>query len=330
MKLERIIYYTLAIFAAFILISSCDEEETDIEETLEQEQRFFDIYLAANYPDADPQASGLYYLEHSLGDGAMPGPEDWVLVNHVAYIIPDNSVYDTYIENVAKDIHQYDAEAMYGPYKMFNGINVEGLIEGLTLMREGGEATVLFTSELGYGAQNTGSVGAYRSLKYEIELLEVIGSMDNIEEYEQGKINAYLDTVALYDTVYDAYTEQVISYIVDVATEGPQVGLDSTISVTYKGYLLDGRVFDEKTAEDPFIFKSSSVEWGARWDLVLPRLHEGEKVRMIFPYQLAYGELGEKTSSNKVKIPPFETLIFDLEVLSVEAELEEDPASPEY
>ncbi|TFH26994.1 MAG: hypothetical protein E4H10_05345, partial [Bacteroidia bacterium] len=321
MRIKRIIYFTLAITVSLTLMSACVAEEDSPEEIMEQEQRFFNIYLAANYPDAEPQASGLYYLEYTAGGGDNPGPEDWVLVNHVSYTIPDNVVYDTYIENVAKDIRQFDAAAMYGPYKMYNGANVEGLKEGLSMMREGGKATLLFTSELGYGSTNSGSVGANRSLKYEIELLEVIGGMEEIDTYEQGKITTYLDTVAQYDTVYDASTEKVISYMVDVATDGPLVGLDSTISVAYKGYLLDGRVFDEKTSDDPFIFKPSSVEWAARWDLVLPRLHEGEKVRMIFPYQLAYGEVGEYTNSKKVKIPPFETLIFDLEIISVEAEL---------
>ena len=320
MKIRRIIYYTLAITAAFVLMSGCTEEASE-EDLAEQELRFFDIYMAANYPDAEPQPSGLYYLEHSEGIGRIAGAEDWILVNHVSYTIPDNEIYDTYIESVARDIRQYDAEAMYGPYKMYNGSNVVGLNEGLRKMAEGGKATFLFTSDLGYGATSSGSVGAYTSLKYEIELLEVIGDMDNIEAYEQRKINTYLDTVAQYDTVYDAETEKAISYMVDVATDGPLVGLDSAISIAYKGYLLDGRVFDEKTAEDPLILKPSSAEWVARWDLVLPRLHEGEKVRMIFPYQLAYGEIGEHTSNGKVKIPPFETLIFDIEIISVEAEL---------
>jgi len=324
MKIRPPLYYTWIVLAA-TLISACTSENEG-EEAMEQEQRFFNIYLAAHYPDAEPQASGLYYLEHTAGTGEKPGAEDWVLVNHVSYTIPNNTVYETYIENVARDVRQYDASAMYGPYKMYNGTNVPGLNEGLSMMREGGKATILFTSDLGYGSSSTGKVGAYSSLKYEVELLEVIGGMDEIEAYELGKIVAYLDTVVQYDTIYDAYTEKVINYIIDVATDGPLVGMDSTLSVTYKGYLLDGRVFDEKTAEDPFVFKPSGVEWGARWDYVLPRLHEGEKVRMIFPYQLGYGEAGQSTNGGKVKIPPFETLIFDLEILSVEAELDIDQA----
>jgi FKBP-type peptidyl-prolyl cis-trans isomerase FkpA len=319
-------YYILAAAMALILGASCTKD-TEGEEAREQELRFFNIYISAHYPDAVPQPSGLYYLENSEGEGAKPGPEDWVLVNHVSYLIPDDAVYDTYIENVAVDNRQFDDEATYGPYKMLpSSINV-GLNEGIGMMREGGEATLLFTSDLGYGSKNTGTVSAYRSLKYEIELLEVIGT--DFEAYEQAKIDAYLDTVAEYDTVYDVFTELAIPYMIDDTTDGPVVGLDSTLAVAYKGYLLDGRVFDEASSDDPFIFKTSEVEWGARWDLVLPRLREGEKARMIFPYQLAYGELGDRTTGGKVKIPPFETLIFDIEILSVEAGEDDTPGGPE-
>ena len=268
MKKRRFIYFTLAISAALAFMFGCAEETGD-EDIAEQEIRFFNIYVAANYPEAEPQANGLYFLENSAGTGDMPGPEDWVKVRHVAYTIPDNVVYDTYIENVAKDIRQYDEQAMYGPYKMQNGTINEGLTQGLSMMSEGGEATLMFTSDLGFGEKNSGSVGAYRSLKYEIELLEVLGDID---VYEQGKIESYLDTVALYDTVYDAAADAFAYYIVDVATDGPPVGVDSSLEVSYIGYLMDGRVFDQN---ESMKFTLATTEWMARWDLVLPRLREG-------------------------------------------------------
>lgn len=323
MKVKRFIYNMLVLAAVLALISGCTEE-TSSEDTAEQELRFFNIYMSSYYPDAEPQASGLFYLEHTEGSGEMPGPEDWVKINHVAYTIPDNAVYDSYIENVAIDNRFYDAEAMYGPYKTKNGVINEGLTEGLSLMREGGEATLMFTSDLGFGEKNSGSVGSYRSLKYEIELLEVLGDID---VYEQGKIDTYLDTVAQFDTVYDADADLYFHYILDLATDGAPVGIDSSLEVSYTGYLMDGRVFDQS---ESFKFSLATTEWIARWDLVLPRLKEGEKVRMIFPYGLAYGPNGEATSSGKVKIPPYETLLFDVEILSVEAEIEvEDPGDGE-
>ena len=90
--------------------------------------------------------------------------------------------------------------AMYGPYKMLPGAINVGLTEGLSLMHVGGEATMFFTSELGFGETGNGSIRGFTSLKYEVELLEVIPDMD---VYEQGHIYAYMDTVAVSDTIHD-------------------------------------------------------------------------------------------------------------------------------
>jgi FKBP-type peptidyl-prolyl cis-trans isomerase len=164
-------------------------------------------------------------------------------------------------------------------------------------------------------------VDSYHSLKYEVRLLKLLG--DDIDAYNEAQLTSYLDTVAVYDTVYDVETDAAIYYIIDKATDGPLVGLDSTLEVTYKGYIMDGRVFDERDETNPAIFKVSTTDWAARWDLVLPRLREGEKARMIFPYQLAYGPSGELTSKGNIKIPPYETLLFDIEIISVEAVLDD-------
>jgi FKBP-type peptidyl-prolyl cis-trans isomerase len=320
MKIMSIKYAIVLLVPVLLFMVSCNEDTTD-QDSKEQEQRFFDIYLGAHYPDAVPEPSGLYFVENKEGTGIMAGDSSWVMVDYVAYKIPEDKVFSTYIENVAIDNGLEDTSAMYGPYKMRNGYLNDGFTEGLTMMREGGEATFLFTSDLGYGANKTGSVDAYHSLKYEVRLLEVLG--DDIDIYNNTQIASYLDTVAVYDTVYDAETDAAIYYIIDKTTDGPFVGLDSTLEVTYKGYIMDGRVFDERGADNPWIFQMSSTEWAARWDLVLPRLREGEKARMIFPYQVGYGPNGSYTSKGNVKIPPFETLIFDIEILSVTAQADD-------
>jgi FKBP-type peptidyl-prolyl cis-trans isomerase len=325
MKKMISLFPLLALTAGLVLMASCTEDTED-QDRKDQEQRFFDIYMAANYPDATPRTSGLYFVENKAGSGDMPDDSAWVRVNHVAYKVPSNQVYDTYIERVAIDNNIHDTSALYGPYKMQNGTINEGFTEGLSMMREGGEATFLFTSELGFGSSNTGDVSAYQSLKYEVVLVEVLGDID---VYEQGKIDTYLDTIAQVDTVYDAEADAIINYIVDVETDGAPVGVDSTLEIVYTGYFMDGRVFDERTADDPWVFKISEVEWAARWDLVLPRLNEGEKVRMVFPYQSAYGVLGQSTQKGNVLIPPYETLLFDVEIISVESLLDEDDPDEE-
>lgn len=323
-KKLKTLYPFLVCTAGLLFMLSCtkDLEEQD---SRAQEQRFFDIYLASHYPGAVPEASGLFYIENKEGTGDMPGDSTWVLIDHVAYILPEEQVYDTYVENVAVDNRIHDTAALYGPYKIRNGLLNEGFTEGLTMMREGGEATFLFTSDLGYGSKSAGSVGAYRSLKYEVRLLEVLG--DDIEAHEATRIMAYTDTIAGVDTVYDALNDLTMYYVIDEPTDGPPVAIDSTIQVAYRGYLIDGRVFDESEEDAYYEFKVGDYEAEtapiAGWHLGLERFREGEKGRLIIPYQLGYGEIGRQTREGNVAIPMYETLVFDVEVVSVTAEDED-------
>ena len=317
------IYPFAAFLAAIIYICSCTKDNTE-QNSLDAEQRYFDIYVAANYDNTVPEPSGLIFVENKEGSGSMPGDSTWVLINHVSYSIPADKVYETYIESVAIDNRIQDTSALYGPYKLRNGLINDGFTEGLSMMKVGGEATFMFTSELGYGSKNTGSLSAYSSLKYEVQLLEIIG--DDIIEYEAEKIVAYTDTIVGVDTIYDAVDDVVMYYVIDESTDGPPVATDSTIEVAYKGYLIDGRVFDESAEGSGLSFRVGDEESGiiTGWELGLQRFKEGEKGRLIIPYPLAYGDYGKYTSGKLVIIPPYETLVFDVEVLSVEPVNDDD------
>ncbi len=327
MKIMRRIYPFVAFIAAIIYISSCTKDNT-VQNAQDAEQRYFDIYIGANYPDAVPKPSGLYFMENKEGSGAMPGDSTWVLVNHVAYSIPEDQVFDTYIERVAFDNRMVDPSifVLYGPYKMRNGLMNEGFTEGLNMMSAGGEATFMFTSELGYGSKNTGGLPAYTSLKYEVQLLEILG--DDIVAYEEAKILSYTDTIIGVDAIYEETSDATMFYVVDSTTDGPPVAIDSTIQVAYKGYLMDGRVFDESSDGNYYQFKVGDYDAETSpiigWHLGLEKFKEGEKGRLIIPYHLAYGEFGKSTSGNKVIIPPYETLVFDVEVVSVVAAEDDD------
>lgn len=323
-----IILPLVAILAGSFITRSCEDDGT-AQNSIAEEQRFFDIYREANYPEAVLQSSGIYYLENSEGEGIMPGDTSWLLINHVAYTLPDEQVYETYLENVAVDNRILDTSALYGPYKIQNGIINEGFTEGLKIMREGGGATFMFTSDLGFGDKNS-RVGGYRSLKYEVELIEVI---NDIVAYEAEKIMAYTDTIAGVQTAYDSIDNVFMYYVIDSITAGPPVAIDSTIQVAYKGYLPDGRVFDESTGENYYQFKvgdytaESSPIIG--WHLGLENFKEGEKGRLIIPWQLAYGNYGKYTTNGNVSIPPYETLVFDVEVISVDPEGDDNKPDPE-
>ena len=79
----------------------------------------------------------------------------------------------------------------------------------------------------------------------------------------------------------------------------------------YEGMLIDGTLFDSSIQRgEPATFPLNGVIAG--WTEGLQLMQEGAKYRFFIPYHLGYGERGAGGS-----IPPFATLLFDVELIEV-------------
>jgi len=79
----------------------------------------------------------------------------------------------------------------------------------------------------------------------------------------------------------------------------------------YEGTLIDGTVFDSSYRRgEPADFPLDGVIPG--WTEGVQLMKEGAKYRFFIPYLLGYGERGAGSS-----IPPYSTLIFDVELVKV-------------
>ena len=305
------IFIYLYLVGGMILLSGCPDDNT-AEKLWLEEQRFLDLYVAAHYPDIGLKSSGLLYQEHQAGTGISAAEEDWVKINYVAYRVPEEEVFDTYLEHVARDNRIYNEQIMYGPSKRSVGGDPAGLTEGLSYMKEGGQSTMIFSSDLGFGPKGNSDVEPYQSLKYEVELLEVI---KDIESYEETRFMDYVNTIPDSDTIHDPLTGAIMYFVVEEQGEGDSLVIGSNVDVDYIGYLMDGRVFDQSNeATGPFEIGENT----RGWDMGLLKFNVGGKGRLIIPYQLAYGDIGVVTN-NKVSIPPYEALIFDIEIIEIVA-----------
>ena len=92
-------------------------------------------------------------------------------------------------------------------------------------------------------------------------------------------------------------------------TASPTVS--STVVVNYRGMLVDGTEFDSTWAHGaPVSFTVDHVIPG--WRDVIPRMHVGDRWKVVIPPQLAYGETGALP-----RIGPNEALVFEIELLAI-------------
>ena len=83
------------------------------------------------------------------------------------------------------------------------------------------------------------------------------------------------------------------------------------VTVTYRGQLINGMVFDETQPGKTATFPAGQLIPG--WVEALQKMKEGDEWELVIPSNLGYGEAGAGGV-----IPPNQTLVFDMSLLKVE------------
>ena len=92
---------------------------------------------------------------------------------------------------------------------------------------------------------------------------------------------------------------------------GPKPTIEDNVTTHYHGTLIDGTVFDSSVDRgEPASFPVGGVIKG--WTEALQLMSVGSKWKLFVPYDLAYGERGAGP-----QIGPYSTLIFDVELISI-------------
>ena len=64
------------------------------------------------------------------------------------------------------------------------------------------------------------------------------------------------------------------------------------VACEYKGYLVDGRVFDQSKGRGPLEFVTASGQMIPGFDIMVQDMKKGEKRTVVIPSDLAYGDQG--------------------------------------
>ena len=113
-------------------------------------------------------------------------------------------------------------------------------------------------------------------------------------------------------------TKTGLQYLVLKEGTGKSPTLEDSVKAHYRGKLISGKVFDSSyegkdptSADKPFSTPVTRVIAG--WTEALQLMPVGSKWQLTIPSELAYGQRGAGGA-----IGPNETLVFDVELLSIE------------
>jgi FKBP-type peptidyl-prolyl cis-trans isomerase len=175
--------------------------------------------------------------------------------------------------------------------KQYGEVDYQILLEGMKAQAEGKET--LMTLE---------EAGAALS-----ESQQKIGEAKFGETKAKGA--AYLAENGKKDGV--TTTDSGLQYTVMTEGDGVKPNATDTVTVHYRGTLLDGTEFDSSYSRNqPASFGLNQVIPG--WTEGVQLMSIGSKYKFAVPYELAYGERGAGQS-----IGPYETLIFEVELLEI-------------
>lgn len=105
-------------------------------------------------------------------------------------------------------------------------------------------------------------------------------------------------------------TESGLQYEVISEGTGKKPASTDKVRVHYHGTFTDGKVFDSSVQRgQPAEFPVNGVIAG--WVEALQLMPEGSKWKLYIPYELAYGTRGAGS------IPPYSTLVFEVELLNI-------------
>lgn len=294
----------------YITLLSVDSPQALIKKEEEQLQK----YITEKAITVQPTPSGLYYIETLAGKGAKIDSGSWLKVHFKVKLIDGKQIFST--------------EERGEPMKFECGkrFDTPGFDEGITMMKEGGKATFIVPSKIAFGEMGRGAmIPPYSTMIYEVEVIDVQSKAEYDKEQAElkKKEQAKLETSKKQESenmkkylkeknITTAARPSGLIYVEKVKGSGAQAAAGKTVKVHYTGTLLNGTKFDSsRDRNEPFEFTLGKGQVIKGWDEGIALMAVGGKATLIIPSTIAYGD------RDMGSIPPFSTLVFDVELLDV-------------
>ena len=243
--------------------------------------------------------SGMYYkFKERNPEGKQPKMGDFLYMT-VSYYSDNDS------------ISKMEPREMVGALDepMFKG----DVYEAYSMLKEGEEAEFAIKADSFFHYYMGGMIPGYiteKDVLFFTIKMDKVKTMDDFEQEEKEAINNYITE----NNITVMPTESGLYYIETEKGKGKKVEQGNKVSVHYTGKFLDGTVFDSSIPKGQLFSFTAGVDnmiKGFTEGVLL--MNKGGKATLILPSSIAYGE-----SHPAAPIPPFTTLLFEVEIVEVD------------
>jgi len=289
---------------------------------MKKEQDELAKYLKDKNITVQPTASGLYFVEAVAGKGVKIDSGSWVTLQFKVSLIDGKQLFSS-----------YDRPDPIG-FEYGKRFDTKGVEEAIGTMKKGGKGTAIVPSKLAYGETGrAGVVPPFATMIYDLEIVNVQTKAEHDktvaaekkkseEKMQKNKAeeSANLAKYLKEKNITAKPTPSGLYYIEKAKGSGPRAAAGKVVKVHYTGTLLNGTKFDSSRDKNkPYEFTLGQNRVIQGWDEGIALMNVGGKATLIVPSSLGYG------GQDKGIIPPYSTLVFDVELMDVQ---DSKPASP--
>ena len=285
-----------------VLFASClDNSLVSTGEQLRKDVAKIDQYLAEQgMMNVISDGSGVRLLIDNLGTGLAPNYDNELKIQYELRLLDGTFIQEgTFVRGLGESIFGWQI--------------------CLPMLPAGTEATLFIPSVYGYGAQGTNEIPKNANLIFKVFLEEVL--LTDAQEAKLASdatlINNYLiaQNIDANPNDDDIVKKHASGLRYEIIEEGDGItpGLFDQIEVNFTGRLIsDNSVFATGTVKPDASFSSRLCNFLNGWQVGLPLIREGGKIRLFIPSTLGYGTRASgsiRANSN---------LYFELELVKIE------------
>ena len=249
-----------------------------------------------------------------------------ILQNSKAQKIKINDVLDVNLKYTnQKDSVIFNSEKNIGKFRVkVEDANTGGLFQtALMLLHEGDSASFIISAKDFYRKTQKKEFPIFLNenelLKFKIRIKKIISKKEMKKEYEKSIIKMELEENFLlqeYLKTENIKTKATKSglYLINLKKgKGIKSKKGQKATIHYKASFINGKIISSSINKGkPYSFTIGNNEVIKAWDQAILTMRVGDKLKIIAPSHLAYGEFGYEP-----KIPPFTTLIFEIKLLKL-------------